>query len=348
MENSHFQSEVEDAKKDFRLLDDDLASFKRDNKLKREAVYPASHVFSIALLLFVLILESGFNSYFFAQANDFGLVGGFLQATIISAINLIVGLLTGILFFRSLNHVNTVRNILGWTGISVFASLTVAFNLFVAHYRSALTQDPDRAGYVAVESFLESPLGISEFDSWVLFLIGVVVVIVSTLKSYRLDDVYPGYGKLARRVIEARDRLRDLQEEWSETLKEHFDDVCERMDVLYEVCERKARNLTGYHNTLIHQKAILDRYVISLTSAMHHCITFYRNQNRQYRSEPCPEYFSEEPNENLEHNRNFEMNSNPPRPSVYRKTLGAATCLSQARVCTEEHRYRGALESLFP
>ena len=52
-----------------------------------------------------------------------------------------------------------------------------AFNLAVAHYRSALGDDyPERAGQIAMERLRSAPLDIGDLAGWLLFALGIFLM----------------------------------------------------------------------------------------------------------------------------------------------------------------------------
>ena len=62
--------------------------FRVDNKIERSSIAPRSGALSTSVIIFVLILESILNGYFFGKGNPLGLVGGWFLAFILSSINI--------------------------------------------------------------------------------------------------------------------------------------------------------------------------------------------------------------------------------------------------------------------
>jgi hypothetical protein len=298
---STLRAEVKRAEEEVSVLEDEMDLFKRENKIKRGAHYPESVIMTIATFVVLLVVESAMNGYFFAQGNDFGLLGGVLQAGLVSVVNLAAGGLLGFFCFRQLNHVAKWRKYTFGALAIILMFLIFIFNLLVGHYRTALANDPDNAARVGWDTFTADILALGEFDSWMLFIIGCVIAILVSIKAYGADDSYPSYGRLDRKLRAARGEVEDLAEEWSEIIQETFEEVSGRLHELQLSCKDKASQLDAYHNSLQQQMSILEHYTTSLDSAYQTCVMKYREINSQYRSTEAPGYFSQQPEVELAH-----------------------------------------------
>ena len=176
-----------------------LEAFKRDHKRKWNAKYPASKVLHWSIIALFVLIESSLNAYFFSKGSDLGLLGGLLEALLVSISNVGSALIIGVLVLpTALNHIdkekrNTYKYILIF-----YAIIMVAFNLLTGHYRVKLESEPFSAMTQAFYSFIHNPLGIDNFDAWLLVLIGSLFLIFALIKGYTSDDPYPGYGHLDR------------------------------------------------------------------------------------------------------------------------------------------------------
>lgn len=298
---STLRAEVKRAEDDLSALEDEIDLFKRENKLKRSAHYPESITMTVATFVVLLVVESAMNGYFFAKGNDFGLLGGVLQAGLVSVVNLAAGALLGFFCFRQLNHIAKWRKYLFGALSVTLMFLIFIFNLLVGHYRTALANDPDNAAKVGWETFTADILALGEFDSWMLFIIGCVIAILVSIKAYNADDRYPGYGQLDRKLRVAREEVEHLAEEWADIIQETFEETTERLNELQLSCKEKASQLDAYHNSLQQQLSILEHYTTSLGSAYQTCVMKYREINNQYRSTDAPEYFSHTPEVEFAH-----------------------------------------------
>ena len=189
-----------------------LRVFKKTNGLIRDADYPESQIFQWAVIIALLVTESILNSYFFAQGSDLGLLGGFLQAFLISIANIGSALLMGAYILPWKNHIQTDENdnpLEKWSmqksiaviAIPFYCILIFTFNLAVAHYRAQLEIQPIKAVINAMTTMAASPFGIGNFEAWVLCLMGLLFSSFALIKGYTSDDSYPGYGKMTRAYL---------------------------------------------------------------------------------------------------------------------------------------------------
>ena len=112
--SSNIKTLVTEAKEELRTLQDkkiqlakELEEFKDTNKLDRDPTYPDSNLFNYSVVISVLVIEAGLNSYFFAKGLELGLLGGFSQSIIVAAMNISLGLfVAGMILLRYISHVS--------------------------------------------------------------------------------------------------------------------------------------------------------------------------------------------------------------------------------------------------
>ncbi len=118
----------------------DLERFKAKYRLAREAHYPASQVLAVGVLLILIIFEAGINGVLFADSSDQGLLGGWLEALILSLTNVGAAFLFGRVILPQLHRsrwcLRAGAMVLTLTGVAVLS----AINLTGAHYRDFRTE----------------------------------------------------------------------------------------------------------------------------------------------------------------------------------------------------------------
>jgi hypothetical protein len=113
----------------------DLERFKSENRLFREAHYPASPMLGFGILLVLVLTEACINGVLFADSNDQGLFGGWLEAVVLSITNVGAAFLLGRLVLPQIHGRGLFLRAAAITAtIAGFAALAV-INLFGAHYR---------------------------------------------------------------------------------------------------------------------------------------------------------------------------------------------------------------------
>ena len=285
--------DLENLKSDYSEAVDDVNSFKRTHRLRRASHYPDSNWMTASILLFALILESGLNGNFFAAGVDTGLVGGILQASIIAVINIGFGFLVGWWVLPYKNHTQKylVFSMLGFFLLCLFIS--AVFNLLVGHYRDALVIDPDNAGQVAIESFTNGILSINDFNSWVLFAIGLLFFALAVYKGYSCDDPYPGYGRVARKKKSIEDSIGEERQEIIEDVEEMHQNIIQQLDDNYDSILQAEKSINSLSSTFDQQNRILKNYVSHLEDALGYIISLYRDTNVSERENEPPMHYSE-------------------------------------------------------
>lgn len=160
----------------------------------------------IGLATVILVIESLGNGLLFREASTQGLLGGFVIAVSISVLNVGFASLTGLLA-RNFNHVRWLRKLSALVLAAGFGVLVAAINLAAAHFRDAATSvgEMETAAATALTQFATAPHQLASLQSWLLVGLGFLIAIVAGWKGYCIDDPYPGFGRVWRQMIHARD-----------------------------------------------------------------------------------------------------------------------------------------------
>ncbi|WP_295803724.1 hypothetical protein [uncultured Microbulbifer sp.] len=233
---------------DYSALRMDLEIFKHRNGITREAVYRESKILHYSVVFFIVILETLLNAFFLSKGSDLGLIGGFFQAFIISLVNL--GFAAFMAFFlRNCFHSNYLRKGLSMVLLLGVMATAVTFVLGVGHYREALEQDPFTASRLAMASLQAEPLGIRDFNSWIMVVVSGIALILLAAKFFVVEDRYPGFTAITRRV-------RALQDAWSAGHEQAIDSINE---VAEEIQEELADKVKTIRSQFIQFKASIER-----------------------------------------------------------------------------------------
>ena len=283
--------ELEEVKKEAQVRQDDVDKFKKEHKLKLEASYKDSYVWTIAAILAALVIETTLNSSLLAEASDFGLFGGASQAIIISIINISIGLAVGMFAWPKTNHIDRIQSTLGYIYLIIGTASVLVFNLLIGHYREVLIKNPDDSGVAAVKQFSEGMFSLTEIESIFLVVIGLLVAGLSFWKGMTQNDRYPGYTHLSKQRDIARTRLYEAK-----------DDALEELNAINHQCEEGLRKLlkkvtVDYSrcNTLCstyeQQQKLYDGYMADLVQTGEIAVSRYRQINRSNRDDDAPSYF---------------------------------------------------------
>lgn len=287
------EAELKQLKEQFTVSLDDLQAFKRENNLRREADYPLSKLKSIGLLMVMLISETVLNANFFAQGNELGLLGGAFQALIISLLNVSIGcFFVGVLILRFKNHVSPMKRTLGLVGTILMSVLALMGNLYVGHYRDAMNIDPDNGATVAIQNASEGLFALKDFNSWILVALGVIVFFIALYKGYNWDDIYPGYGRVARRAQSAKDELVVTKDELCDSIHEVYEDHLAKAEQHFRKIQKDRNTLNILFSSIKNDFGLYRNYLSNLRNAYEYLVTLYRQTNKKERETPPPSYFS--------------------------------------------------------
>lgn len=271
-----------------------LAAFRSRNRLEGPAADRMALTLQIGILLILVAIESALNGYFFAQGNTFGLIGGVSVALSVSVVNVGFSWVFGRLA-TYLNHRHPLRRLFGVVAGLAFLAWMAGLNLFVAHFRDAATGGVpwETALQDSVAAFAADPIGLANFESWILALFGALVSLSSAWKGWSWDDPYPGYGPLYRRRMRIAEDYADELDETLEELQEQRDEACANLDearrLLLVGIRESADVLTARHG-LARQ---LPEFLAQADHAANHLLSIYRDANRAARSTAAPEHFSQ-------------------------------------------------------
>lgn len=191
--------EAEKLKSELDSAKDELRIFRGANGLTRDAqnIDKSNALYVIGAFAF---FEAVANMLFLRENISTGIA--IFIALAVAGINVLANVWFGIRY-REKNHIDTVRSQKGRIYF-IYALLMILFlNSFIAGYR-LLEHYNDSRG-ISAAFFLEST---------VLLIIGIALGIAAFNKGYALDDPYPEFGELARKVDE-------LETNWSELRKQH-------------------------------------------------------------------------------------------------------------------------------
>lgn len=301
--------EEESLKSKFRVFDQarrDLNYFREKNNLFRPARYADTpeKIWTLALILGVVIIETAVNAYFFGRANRFGLIGGAQQAFIISLINVSVCFVAGYFAFKNIHSRHHFKRVLSMVGIALAILFAFLFNLIVAHFRDLL----DPANF-DIDSFdptrLEVPVmqlmdrvqtqtfEFNSFDSLMLLFAGWAAAVFAIGKGYLLGDPFPGYGRLASKCEAAREeyaRARALfKQKWVDRHFKDYQKVQQAFNKYREEVIQLKNYIVDYNNII----EFVQSRVSERIAQFDYWVKVYREANKAVRTAPGPARFHE-------------------------------------------------------
>lgn len=269
----------------------ELAAFRKHHALARPAIDPAPGSAVWGAILVTAAVELGFNAFFLR--DDLGLLGGFVSALVITAINsFLLGWLGGRLIWPSLQYKSKIRLAIAWPIALAWMAAAIVWNLLAAHYRLAKLANDPSPERGAVTRFLVGPFSLSDMQTLAFFVIGVFVAFIAAAAFYKMDDPYPGYGPITRRhaqrfedheaeVEQTVEELRSLRDDATTAAVAQRDALAVQFGEYRQVVNGYNRYMAQYRDHL----ARLQRDVNALLEA-------YRNANRAARTADVPPHFN--------------------------------------------------------
>lgn len=273
---------------------DAVRQFREKHALQRPPRYPTSRVFHIGVIAILVVIESAANTFLIALGHQLGILGGFVNAITISALNVGGGVAAGLIVMRYLNHRSRIHKSLATLGVVIFAVLVLTFNLLVAHYRDVFESgNGAHAAETALQDFRRAPFMLNNLNGWILFAVGCSFAMVAAYDGFRLDDPYPGYGALARRAEEANSDYVDAKER-------ALADITATRDLAIRVADNTLAEIdlrrTQHDSIIAQQRKLIDSYdqhVRYLEQCANELLSTYRDANRSGRSQPTPVYWTQ-------------------------------------------------------
>ena len=274
-------------------VEEEQSEFRKDSRLKRTAEYSsgASLWLKVGFLFFVLAVETILNGLFLSKGSDYGIAGGVVEAFAFAALNVVATFLITHYLVRQTGHRSWGRKLVGVLGFLLFLFFACVLNLALAHYREVSSVLFETAGPEVVRRILSDPLGLTDIKSWLFFGIGLTFSFLIMVDVWYLDDRYPGYGRVARKLAKARRGYI----EWKEHLLAELASIRDAAaDALQEASKDIAKR-RAEHDTILDQHSKLIRryelHVQHLERAANSLLDAYRQANSKVRSTPVPQYF---------------------------------------------------------
>lgn len=273
--------------------------FRTANKLVRlpDIVSPREQVYRWSLIAVFVMLESIFNGLFFAKGSETGIIGGVLQALVLSSLNVGVALLCGKYCLPRLFHVHLTSKLIGALATIIYSLWAPGFNLLVGHFRDLFIET---AAQVSVPTLLDRFWSASYFlpsdtQSLLLAALGMGLSVLSLIDAFGMDDLYPGYGAVGRRRVEAITAYSEHKEQCLERLASRRDTAIAEMLQIIELIHSAEYDLTlavdGRSRLYSHYRG----YLKHLGGVCERLLARYQEANMSVRSLPPPKRFHRPP-----------------------------------------------------
>lgn len=271
-------------------------AFRKKHRLMRPAKVntAAASTIKVLVLIILVMVELAINGSFLSRHSDYGLVGGIIEALSFAAFNVISAFCIGLYGVRGLVHRNWGFKLWGLIWLAAYLALAIGLNLGLAHYREYAGTSLESAGQYVMERLAQRPFTLDEFNSWVLFGLGIAFSLLALVDGLIFTDSYFGYAAVERYLRKVQKEYQDRREELIQELQEvrqDYDDVL--TDARTDLGKRRTE-----HNAIVDNRIRLLRLCqqaeSQLETAANMLFSTYRDPNRANRKSPVPARFGQQ------------------------------------------------------
>jgi hypothetical protein len=278
--------------------DAEYLAFRRKHRLERlpKVVTARERFFRGTVIGIFVVLESVLNGLFFAEGSEAGLIGGFVQAVVLSILNIGAAILFASYGMRLLIYRNYIVKAVGVLALLAYVAWLLGLNLAIAHFRDAyIASAGDVSAAVLWENFRSAPLVLSSAQSWLLALLGVGFSLSALISASGFDDRYLFYGEIGRAREEAFARFNNEKTVALEGFMTRRDEAVEQMTQVIAALRRQEydKRLAIDGRNRLHRD--FSAYLDHLAAAQQRLIAMYREANEEARSSAPPKYFRAAP-----------------------------------------------------
>jgi hypothetical protein len=265
------------------------------NRLPRH-VARGQRTFSLMLLVVFVLLESILNGMFFAEGSEAGLIGGVVQALVLSLLNVGVAALYAVYGLPLLFHRRRGVKLVGTVLTLLFVLWLGGLNLAIGHFRDLFIIG---AGKVEMAELLNrlsgAPLLLADAKSAILVLLGIGLGLLTVIDVAAIRDLYPGYATVGRERQHAIDHYAEENARSLAAmmqLRDHtVDDLSSAIELIRGSQFEMQQAIEG--RTRLHHN--LRAYFDHLAVVHERLIQRYRESNRRVRRGEAPLYFRSPP-----------------------------------------------------
>jgi len=305
-----------------------ITKFKEKNHLDREAEYPdnrtnffliiAGVIFVVGLFMFGLLSP---------QESDSSIIGILGTVLLILAFNTVSGIISSECI-RAFRHQVDALRITSKIIFFVLGVLAIVFNLGIGHYRDALdpdyptiaisettnienseidtesniTQNPTENDDISAESSSASEqaiallfrkiLFLNELHSYILTILGIILLLATIWLAWNNDDEYFRYGEKTRQYKRSITQWNSAHEKIRNALKIQYNRMHENLQASrINFVDQRAVILQNYDNFSTEADQLIQQ--IKETCELSICV--YRTANKEVRPKltPAPHHWDE-------------------------------------------------------
>jgi hypothetical protein len=181
----------------------------------------------------------------------------------------------------------------GFLGLALALTAMLGISLCIAHFRDALVADVAAPSKAALAMLEDTPFALEDLSSWGLFGLSVLFAAGALYDGLSLDDLYPGYGPMAREDAAADREYQEMLQDLRADLEDRKEELLKQLE--QDVLSAKA-SVARQEEVLQQKEKTLGRLEGAMFNAqrcMEALVTQFREENQLHRKGlPVPPSFS--------------------------------------------------------
>ncbi|HEY4648070.1 MAG TPA: hypothetical protein VIG95_03150, partial [Gemmatimonadales bacterium] len=290
----HDQNQLHNLLRNVGNREEEFREFRERHCISRlpKTVSKGERAFGVMLLIVFVLLESILNGMFFAEGSEAGLIGGVVQALVLSLLNVGVAALFAVFGLPLVFHRRGGIKLIGALVSILFGCWLVGLNLAIGHFRDLFIAGAGRVQMAELLNRLTtSPLLLADAKSGILVMLGIALGLLAVIDLAATRDLYPGYGTVGRERQRAVDQyaeenarslaaMMQLRDQTTDDLSSAIELIRSSQFGMQEAIEARTRLHHSFKGYLDHLAVVHERLVQR-----------YRECNRRVRRGEAPAYF---------------------------------------------------------
>jgi hypothetical protein len=219
----------------------ELDAFKQEHRLRRPAHEGLLPLYAWSMFALAWFFESALNTLFLRINDPYGLLGGFVAAAVIAAVNIGTSALVGRFAWPYLRHKDVSKRRIAQIVCLVWVAFLLMWSLLAAHFRDAKAGGYPSPEKASLALFVSGPLQLDSIYSYGLLIAGIAFAGLAAFAAFKMDDPYPGYGAINHRHVERCNAYSDEIELTLEELEETRDHAIDSADAIREELQLQFR-----------------------------------------------------------------------------------------------------------
>lgn len=286
--------ELHEARRDLAEAEAHRKNYRDKHKITRPTKIRSglSNALKILILLLLVAGELIANGFFLSAGSDFGLVGGVIEALVFSVLNVGVAVLIAVFALPYLLHTSFFAKVWGMLWMIAFIPWTIGLNLGIAHYREVGSSGLEEFGAAVVERIQTDPLGLLEFESWILFALGVFFSVVALIDAFGIRDPFPQLQSIEDELRKRRATYSSMREA---AIREISDVRAEYQEVITQIRAELGKLRREQIAIIAHKDRLISQFVAhetQLEASANAALTRYREANKKSRTKAAPKHFN--------------------------------------------------------